>query len=127
MSLEASAAFEARRSRAPQAEGRYAKGQNPLPLVLEVDYEGLITNRITLTPSFEIDLPLVDDHAVGVGAFGPKVEIGLRLSHDLVDRLISPYIGIHYERNFGESANLARQDGENAGVLFAVVGARILF
>ena len=35
MSLEASAAFEARHCRAPQAEGRYAKGQNPPPLVLE--------------------------------------------------------------------------------------------
>ena len=94
---------------------------------LEVDYEGLITNRVTLTPSFEIDLPLVDDHEVGIGAFGPKIEIGVRLSYDLVDRLISPYIGIHYERKFGESANLARQDGEDAGALFAVVGARILF
>ena len=94
---------------------------------LEAEYEGLITNRITLVPSIEVNLPLVDDHEIGVGAFGAKVEVGLRLSYDLVDRLISPYVGVHYERSFGETANLARREGEDAGAFFVVIGTRILF
>ena len=93
----------------------------------EAEYEGLITNRIVLTPSIEIDLPFTDDEAFGQGGWGPKLELGLRLSYDLVDRAISPYIGVHYERVFGESSLLAAREGENAGAVFFVVGARILF
>ncbi|WP_417518577.1 copper resistance protein B [Minwuia sp.] len=93
----------------------------------EVEYEGLITNRIIFVPSIELDIPFTDDPAVGNGAFGPTLEAGGRLSYDLVDRLISPYVGIHYERKFGETADLARANGEDAGTVFFVVGARFIF
>ena len=45
----------------------------------------------------------------------------------MIDRAVSPYIGVHYERVFGETANRVRAAGEDAGVLFGVVGVRILF
>lgn len=93
----------------------------------EVEYEGLITNRITFVPSIEVDLPFTDDEDIGAGAWGPTLEIGGRLSYDLVDRAISPYIGVHYERLFGESADLARDDGEDDDAVFFVIGTRILF
>lgn len=93
----------------------------------EVEYEGLITNRITLTPSVELDLPLADDEAIGYGAFGPKVEIGARLSYDLVDRALSPYIGVHYERLFGESADLASAGGGEKDAVYFVIGSRLRF
>lgn len=94
---------------------------------LEVDYEAMITNRVILTPSVEIDLPFTDDPAIGFGALGPKVEVGLRLSYDLVDRAVAPYVGLHYERVFGESSLLARNAGESPGALFAVAGVRLMF
>lgn len=93
----------------------------------EVEYEGLITNRIIFVPSIELDIPFTDDPAVGNGAFGPTLEVGGRLSYDLVDRLISPYVGVHYERKFGETADLARAGGEDAGAVFFVIGARFIF
>jgi len=93
----------------------------------EVEYEGLITNRIILVPSIELDIPFTDDRAFGQGAFGPKLEVGMRLSYDLVDRLLSPYVGVHYERSFGRSADFVRAGGEDAGAAFLVVGARMLF
>lgn len=96
-------------------------------LRLEGEYEALITNRIILTPSVEFELPFTDDTPIGVGAWGPKLEVGARLSYDLVDRLVSPYIGVHYERVFGETADLRRADGEDAGSVFVVAGARIMF
>ena len=55
-------------------------------LRLEAEYEGLITNRITLVPSIELEIPFTDDDARDIGAFGPKLELGLRLSYDLIDR-----------------------------------------
>lgn len=94
---------------------------------LEAEYEGLITNRVILTPSVELDTPLGDDTTLGVGAFAPTLEVGARLSFDLLDRAVSPYIGVHYERQFGETADLARQEGEQADRLFFVVGTKLLF
>lgn len=93
----------------------------------EAEYEGLITNRIILVPSIELDVPFTDDPASDVGAWGPKLEVGLRLSYDLVDRAISPYIGVHYERVFGETASIARANGEDPGAVFFVAGTRLMF
>lgn len=94
---------------------------------VEAEYEGLITNRIILTPSLELDTPLGDDEALGVGAFAPTLEVGARLSYDLLDRAVSPYIGVHYERRFGETADLARAEGEQRDNLYFVVGTKMLF
>ena len=82
----------------------------------EAEYEALITNYLILTPSFEFDLPFTDDTEIGIGAWGPRMEIGLRLSYDLIDRAVAPYIGVHYERLFGQTQDLKeaefRQDAD---------------
>lgn len=93
----------------------------------EIEYEGLITNRITLTPSFEVDLPFTDDSEKDVGAWGMKTEIGARLSYDLVDRLFSPYIGVHYERSFGETERILSAEGEASESVYLVTGMKIMF
>ena len=105
----------------------YLSEKGDVSLRFDADYEALITNRIILTPSVEVDLPLSDDTEIGLGAWGPKVEIGARLSYDLIDRTLSPYVGVHYERAFGATADLRRADGESADALFIVVGARMMF
>jgi len=94
---------------------------------LEVDYEALITNRLILTPGIEVELPLADDREIGHGAFAPKMEAGARLSFDLIDRLVSPYVGVHYERAFGETGDLAKREGDDRDAFFAVIGTRIVF
>jgi copper resistance protein B len=93
----------------------------------EAEYEALITNRLILIPSVEADLPFTDDRAIGVGAFGPKIELGARLSYDLVDRAVSPYVGLHYERVFGDTADLARDEGDGVDAFSIVFGTRIMF
>lgn len=94
---------------------------------LDLDYELLLTNRWILTPSAEIDLAFSDDPGVGVGAGLVSTEVGLRLSYDLLDRAVSPYVGVHYERKFGRTKNFARDDGEGVDALFAVAGVKLLF
>ncbi len=94
---------------------------------LEGEYELLVTNRITLIPNLEFDLPFTDDPERGISALGPRLETGARLSYDLVDRLISPYIGVNYERVFASTADLARFEGEDVDGLFFVVGTRVMF
>jgi copper resistance protein B len=94
---------------------------------IDAEYEGLITNWLILTPSIEFAVPLTDDEELGNGAFGPVLEVGARLSYDLVGRAVAPYVGVHYERAFGETANLRRADDEDAGAVFFVTGAKLLF
>lgn len=96
-------------------------------LRFEAEYEGLITNRITLVPSIEVEVPLTNDASREFGAFGPIIEVGARLSYDVVDRVFSPYIGVHYEFALGETADAIRAGGGDTDALFAVIGARMMF
>jgi len=94
---------------------------------LDVEYELLLTNRLILTPSVDFNVAFSDDQEVGIGSGINNVGAGLRLSYDLVDRTISPYAGIVYERKFGETADLAREDGEDIEGWRFVIGTRIKF
>lgn len=91
------------------------------------EYEALITNRLILTPSIEIDLPFNDDREIEIGAWGPKTEIGMRLSYDLVDRSFAPYVGVHYERYFGETKDIKVAEGKEGDALWFVTGVRLQF
>lgn len=94
---------------------------------LDAEYEILLTNRLVLTPSLELDFAFTEDDEIGVGAGLSSGEFGLRLSYDLVDRFIAPYVGVEYERKFFRTADLARDEGEDVGALFGVVGVRIIY
>lgn len=93
----------------------------------EAEYEALLTNRLILTPSVEMTLPLKDDAARDQGAWGPTFEIGARISYDLIDRAVSPYVGVNYERSFGETSDMLRAAGEDKDAFSLVVGTRIMF
>lgn len=94
---------------------------------IEAEYEALITNRWILTPSIEFDLPFNDNAEFEQGAWGPKVEVGARLGYDLIDRTLSPYVGVHYERVFGQTRDIKLADGKEGDALFMVAGVRMLF
>lgn len=94
---------------------------------LDVDYELLITNRLILTPTAEINVGFTSDTAIGKGSGLRVIELGLRLSYDLIDRAVAPYIGVAYEREFGKTAAFSRADGEDVDALFIVAGIRFLF
>ena len=46
-----------------------------------------------------------DDKEIGIGAGLTDIELGLRISYDLIERDFAPYIGVHYERKFGKTAD----------------------
>ncbi len=94
---------------------------------LDAEYELLVTNRWILIPSAEINVAFSDDAAMGVGSGLSSTELGMRLSYDLVDRLIAPYVGVSYERSFGKTADFKRGDGEDIDEVAAVIGLRMLF
>ena len=93
----------------------------------EVEYEALLTNRLILTPSLEVSLPLADDPAREIAAGGGSVALGLRLSYDLIGRSVSPYVGVNYERAFGGTADILRDHGHEVDELTGVVGINFMF
>lgn len=94
---------------------------------LDVEYELLLTNYLILTPSAEIEAAFSSDREVGSGSGINSAEVGVRLSYDLWDRTVSPYIGITYERKFGQTADFAKDEGEETAVWSAVIGTKLLF
>lgn len=94
---------------------------------LDAEYELLITNRVILVPSLEFDFPFDDDEDRNLAAGAPTLEVGARLSYDLIDRAVAPYLGVSYETAFGESGDLSRAEGEDDDTLAAVFGVRLFF
>ena len=62
---------------------------------------------------------------MGIPRESASAQIGM--SYDLIDRAVSPYVGIHWERSFGETAALARADGEQASSVYIVAGLKLVF
>lgn len=94
---------------------------------LDIEYEGLLTNHLILTPSLETDIAFSDDREIGIGQGVSKVELGLRLSYDLIDRAVSPYIGVAHERKLGKTADFARDEGEDRDATYVVIGMRLMY
>jgi len=94
---------------------------------LDAEYEMLLTNRLILTPSADINFAFSDDRKMDVGAGLSTVEVGLRLSYDILDRALSPYLGVVWERKFGRTADFAREEEEDVEAWFFTVGMRVLF
>ena len=67
------------------------------------------------------------DEAIGVGSGLVGTEVGLRLQYDLVDRTLSPYLGLHWEAAHGRTRDLARAEGEQTSNLYFVAGVRLMF
>lgn len=80
-----------------------------------------------LRKSIEVNLPLKDDLARDRGADGAVVEIGARLSYDVIRRAFSPYIGVNYEAALGDTKDILRANGEDTDAFAIVIGTRLMF
>lgn len=90
------------------------------------EYNMLITQRLILQPELELELYGKDDPENGIGSGLSDVEVGLRLRYE-IRRELAPYIGVHWERKFGETADLARDEGEDVNDVAFIVGLRAWF
>jgi copper resistance protein B len=77
----------------------------------DVSYDLLLTQRLVLQPEIEADVYGKDDRERGIGSGLSDIEAGLRLRYE-VRRELAPYIGVHWVRRFGETADLAGDDSE---------------
>ena len=95
-------------------------------LRLEAEYELLFTQQWILSPEIEADFFGQNDRESGTGSGLSDVELGLRLRYEFTPQF-APYIGVHYEKKFGNAADFARDEGEHTSVTSWVVGLHAWF
>ena len=95
-------------------------------LRVEAEYELLFTQRLILTPEIEVNLYGKNDEELGVGSGLSDIEAGLRLRYE-IRREFAPYIGVSWSKSFGNTANFAREDGEDTNDIQWVIGIRTWF
>lgn len=104
----------------------FLSDEGDLTARLEAEYDQRITQRLILQPRVEIDFALQDVEEIGVGSGLSKIEAGLRLRYE-IKREFAPYIGVEYNRTFGDTARFARAENDKVGHLSFVVGLRSWF
>lgn len=93
---------------------------------IEAEYDLRITQRLVLQPRLELNAAESDVPELGLGSGLNSTELGIRLRYEF-KREFAPYIGLSWEKRYGETAELARLEGEDTSVTFFVVGLRAWF
>ena len=91
---------------------------------LEAEYDLLLTQRLVLQPAAEVNVAFAEVEERGIGSGVNDLELGLRLRYE-VGREFAPYIGYEWSRKFGQTADFAREEGED--VISSAVLAGIKF
>lgn len=93
---------------------------------LDAEYEYMFTQKLVLSPEIELNAYSKDDEAVGIGSGLSDMALGLRLRYE-IRREFAPYIGVNWTRKFGQTADFARAEGEDASDVQIVAGIRAWF
>lgn len=109
----------------------FLSNKGDLTARFEGEYDLRLTQALILQPRVEFDLALQDVPELGIGSGLSKAEIGARLRYQILPSSgpaeISPYIGIQYERAFGDTARFRRLADEALGGVSLLVGLRTWF
>ena len=89
-------------------------------------YDQRITQRLILQPRIELNLAAQDVPETRIGSGLSNAELGLRLRYE-IRREFAPYIGVSYDRKFGQTADYARADGKDVKATSFVIGVRTWF
>ena len=95
-------------------------------LRFEAEYELLLTNRLIAQPLLELNVLGKSDPDARLGSGLTAAEVGIRLRYE-VTRRFAPYVGVVYERAYGETADFRRSDGEDVDDTRVVAGVRAWF
>ena len=93
---------------------------------LRREHDLLLTQRLILQPYGEINLSAQDVEEQEIGAGFTEGEIGLQTRYEIT-RKFAPYIDVRYERKFGETSSIAKDNGEDNDDFIAAVGLRLMF
>ncbi|MGE0624851.1 MAG: copper resistance protein B [Pseudomonadales bacterium] len=89
----------------------------------EFEYDLLLTQRLVLQPRLELGVSAQSAPDLGIGSGVTHSELGLRLRYE-IRREFAPYLGIHWERLYGDTRDYAAQAGEPTSITSFVIGLR---
>ena len=96
---------------------------NQVKLNLSFEYEMMLTQKLVLSPEIELNAYTKDDKEMGIGSGLSDIEAGLRLRYE-IKREFAPYIGVNWAKKFGNTADLASDEGEDTSETMLVLGIR---
>jgi copper resistance protein B len=92
----------------------------------EFEYDLLLTQRLVLQPRLEINASLDDAPELGIANGLNSTEVGLRLRYEM-RREFAPYVGVRWERLYGDTRDLASAEGEPLSKTSLIIGVRAWF
>jgi copper resistance protein B len=92
----------------------------------DVEYEVLLTNRLIVQPLVELELFGMSDPERAIGAGLSTIDAGIRLRYEL-RRELAPYIGVTWNRKYGNTARFAEAAGDSRTASRFVTGVRLWF
>lgn len=85
-----------------------------------------LTQRLVAQPAIEANIAFQDVPELGIGSGLSDMELGLRVRYEF-SREFAPYVGVNWERKFGDTARFARAEGDKASTTSLVMGIRFWF
>lgn len=95
-------------------------------LRLGAEYDLLLSQRLILSPAVEANFRGENDRELNLGSGLTDAEVGLRLRYE-IRREFAPYMGVHYSKHFGNTADLVEQGGADSSTTQWLVGLRAWF
>lgn len=92
----------------------------------EAEYDLLLTQRLVLQPRFEIDVAFQDVPELGLGDGVTGIDLDVRLRYEF-RREISPYVGVSWQKSFGDTAEFLRIAGQDDDSISLLAGIRLWF
>lgn len=89
-------------------------------------YDLLLSQRLILQPRAEINASASDLPELGIGQGVNDFQLDLRLRYEF-KREIAPYIGITWQKKYGDSAKYSQQQDSSSEFTEVVLGVRIWF
>ena len=93
---------------------------------LTASTDWLLTQRLILQPRLDLNAAVQNAPKFGVEEGLNDIELGLRLRYE-VHRQFAPYVGVSWLRRLGETADLARRNGDGVQDFRVLVGVRLWF
>ena len=95
-------------------------------LRLELERAFELAPRWSLTPEIKLNLHSRNDPTTGAGSGLSTGEAGLRMAYELSPNFV-PYLGIIWERSYGQTAHFARKKGAGGSATHVLAGISLQF
>ena len=101
----------------------FLSAEGDLTARTEVEYELLFTQRLILQPRLEASFSAQDIPEREMGSGLTDIDAGLRLRYE-IKREFAPYIGVEWQKSFGDTADFMEAAGRDSEDVAFIVGVR---